>query len=123
MYDLKPILRKLFISAYLNSLEPKVQFLCLVFLFFSEPIIGDDKGPKAVVNVLIQFSLSTKKIARLKERHFVRKNAEIFLWTKDDCEVLLDIHNKRLPFSSLLWSLSRIPIHHLGHIGAKAFLE
>ena len=71
--DLKPILRKLFISAYLNSLEPKVQFLCLVFLFFSEPIIGHDKGPKAVVNVLIQFSLSTKKIARLKERHFVRK--------------------------------------------------
>lgn len=33
------------------------------------------------INVLIQFSLSTKEIARLKERHFVLKKNPRFFWT------------------------------------------
>ena len=33
------------------------------------------------INVLIQFSLSTKEIARLKERHFVLKKKPRFFWT------------------------------------------
>ena len=54
-----------------------------------------------------------KENCKVKRATFCQKKRWDFFWTKDDCKVLVDIHNKRFPFFLFFQkNLSRIPIHH-----------